>query len=506
MTASSRMPTVSLVDVEDVGGPEACLGQPCGSSQSACRQSSRPDSCRTASGHGSGGDGRARSGAGEPGRAALERRRGRARPARRTCRCRAAGVEAAEQIDLEADPAASVLVAIVARSRGAGEVGCHPAVPIALGRAVVVPPAGMAGEPHAYDPTCRPADTLGRNAVARRPSRPGDRPRFDTLTATVPIAVVTFHFDPSAQLFGDLVVRWGTIALVVVIVAALVLAGILARAGGLRADDVAFVAVGIVPGRSSVGGSATSSSTRPTTAPRPSACSTRRSAGWSSASRSSAGSSPGATWRACSARRSGAGCTSRRPGPVRARRRQADDGPDRRRTGRAEPRRLGDAPTSARVRGARSLPALPSVPSQALEGIATLGILAVLTLALMVGAFGRRDGRSVFVRIWPVGGRPGGRVRRPGATRLVAGGLNVGRGSIRCGIADRAASLRLVVLSRDRRRGTVDDDREPARPPGPTPYWPDPEPRPGSDPAHAGRRPDDGEEYRGRSTAEDRVR
>ena len=63
----------------------------------------------------------------------------------------------------------------------------------------------------------------------------------------MPIAVVTFQFDPSAQ-FGDLVVRWGTIALVVAIVAALVLAGVLARSGGLRQDDVTFVAIGIVPG------------------------------------------------------------------------------------------------------------------------------------------------------------------------------------------------------------------------------------------------------------------
>ena len=47
-----------------------------------------------------------------------------------------------------------------------------------------------------------------------------------TLIATVPIAVLTFQFDPYAQLFGDLIVRWGTIALVGVIVAALILAGI----------------------------------------------------------------------------------------------------------------------------------------------------------------------------------------------------------------------------------------------------------------------------------------
>ena len=34
-----------------------------------------------------------------------------------------------------------------------------------------------------------------------------------TLGLTVPIAVILFEFDPYAQLFGDLAVRWGTIAL-----------------------------------------------------------------------------------------------------------------------------------------------------------------------------------------------------------------------------------------------------------------------------------------------------
>ena len=64
----------------------------------------------------------------------------------------------------------------------------------------------------------------------------------------MPIAVVTFHFDPYAHLFGDLTIRWGAIALAGVIVAALLLAGLLARADRLHTEDVAFVAVGVVPG------------------------------------------------------------------------------------------------------------------------------------------------------------------------------------------------------------------------------------------------------------------
>jgi prolipoprotein diacylglyceryltransferase len=64
----------------------------------------------------------------------------------------------------------------------------------------------------------------------------------------VPIAVITFTFDPFVQLFGDLSVRWGAIALTVVISVAIVLAGLLARGAGLRADDVVFITVGVVPG------------------------------------------------------------------------------------------------------------------------------------------------------------------------------------------------------------------------------------------------------------------
>ena len=127
----------------------------------------------------------------------------------------------------------------------------------------------------------------------------------------MPIAVLTFQFDPSAQLFGDLVVRWGTIALVGAIVAALVLAGVLARGGGLRPDDVVFVAIGIVPG-AVIGGRlgylilhADAFGATPGVLLDPSI------GGLELGLAVSAGSSPGATSRACSARRSVAGCMSR---------------------------------------------------------------------------------------------------------------------------------------------------------------------------------------------------
>jgi prolipoprotein diacylglyceryltransferase len=64
----------------------------------------------------------------------------------------------------------------------------------------------------------------------------------------VPIAVIAFDFDPLLHLADGLTVRWQTIALAVVIGLCLATAGILARRGGLRADDLLYIAIGAVPG------------------------------------------------------------------------------------------------------------------------------------------------------------------------------------------------------------------------------------------------------------------
>jgi phosphatidylglycerol:prolipoprotein diacylglycerol transferase len=63
----------------------------------------------------------------------------------------------------------------------------------------------------------------------------------------VPIAVIAFDFDPYLRL-GDGVVRWETVGVAVAIFAALALAGIGARTMELRADDLIFIVLGIVPG------------------------------------------------------------------------------------------------------------------------------------------------------------------------------------------------------------------------------------------------------------------
>ncbi len=64
----------------------------------------------------------------------------------------------------------------------------------------------------------------------------------------MPIAVIAFDFDPLLRIADALVVRWQTIALALVIAAALFAAGALARRAALRPDDLLFIAVGIVPG------------------------------------------------------------------------------------------------------------------------------------------------------------------------------------------------------------------------------------------------------------------
>jgi phosphatidylglycerol:prolipoprotein diacylglycerol transferase len=64
----------------------------------------------------------------------------------------------------------------------------------------------------------------------------------------VPIAVIAFDFDPLFRLGDDLAVRWQTAALVAILAAGLVVAGLIARREGLRTDDLLFIAVASVPG------------------------------------------------------------------------------------------------------------------------------------------------------------------------------------------------------------------------------------------------------------------
>jgi prolipoprotein diacylglyceryltransferase len=288
----------------------------------------------------------------------------------------------------------------------------------------------------------------------------------------VPIAVVTFQFDPFAHLFGDFVVRWGALALAVAIVVALVVAGLMARSVRLRADDVVFIVVGIVPGAiiggrlgyallhwdyfdaslaalfdpaiggmelglAVVGGFLTGAYV---------AGLLGASIGpWLHIAAAPVLFVLGAGKLAMVLTGSGQGLP---------------DG------GEWATAYLGPGPWGSLA------PALPSHPSQAYEGIATLVVLVVLSVALSLGAFGRRDGRLFFVAIglWAVARAA---VSTTWRDPVVAGGLNAG-GLIAVGIAIGCA-VTLVVLTVRGRRPAPDAESGEERV---ELAWPDPETRP----------------------------
>ena len=306
-------------------------------------------------------------------------------------------------------------------------------------------------------------------------SRRAGSPAFDTLNATVPIAVLTFDFDPLVQLFGDLTVRWGAIALTGVIVAALVLAGVLARSGGLRPDDVPFIAVGIVPG-AVIGGRIgyflmhSESLGSPSVLLDPSVGGMELGCAVIGGFLSGAyvasllGASVGRWLHASAAPvlfAIGAGKLTM----VLTGAGQGLPSVDAWATAY-----LGPGPWGSLA------PALPSVPSQALEGISTLAILTVLTVVLMLGGFRRHDGRLFFLGIglWAVARAA---ISTTWRDPVVAGGLNAG-GLIAVAIAVACGVLFVIMTIR---RGEIVEVAPPAPPTTPTESdlaWPDPQTRP----------------------------
>ncbi len=221
---------------------------------------------------------------------------------------------------------------------------------------------------------------------------------FDTLTPVL-LAVVTFQFDPYAHILDGVDVLWGSIALAATIAAALILAGLLARAERLRADDVLFIAIGIVPGAVIAGR-----------------------LGFLLVHADSYGADPGAlidparggldlALAVVGGLLTGAYVARLLGAPVRRWLHLAvapvllvlgvgkltmvltGTGQGLPNAGVTATAYLGPGPWGS------LLPALPSDPSQAFEGIATLAILIALTLASALGAFGRHDGRLFFVAI-----------------------------------------------------------------------------------------------------------
>jgi prolipoprotein diacylglyceryltransferase len=213
----------------------------------------------------------------------------------------------------------------------------------------------------------------------------------------VAIAVLTFGFDPIAHPFGDVAVRWGVLALVVVLVASLLLSGLLARGAGLRVEDLAFIAIGAVPG-AVVGGRLGYAllhwdyyGSRIGTITDPAVGSLELALGVLGGLLT-------------------AGYVARLLGAPVAGWLQVAIGPLLFALGAGKLTMVAtgdgqgvpsDAPWATAYAGpgpwGSLAPALPSVPSQAFEGVATLIVLAALTLVLMAGVFERRDGRAFFV-------------------------------------------------------------------------------------------------------------
>ena len=213
----------------------------------------------------------------------------------------------------------------------------------------------------------------------------------------MPIAVLTFQFDPIAHPFGEFAVRWGVLALAGVLLAALALAGLLARKAALRADDLAFIAIGAVPG-AVIGGRLGYGllhwdyyGSIPQALLDPAVGSLELGLGVLGGLLTASyvarllGAPVGQWLRVATAPllfALGAGKLAM----VLSGAGQGVPSDAQWATAYAGPGPWGSL-----------APALPSQPSQAYEGIATLIILAGLTLILLAGAFERRDGRSFFI-------------------------------------------------------------------------------------------------------------
>jgi len=257
----------------------------------------------------------------------------------------------------------------------------------------------------------------------------------------VPIAVITFDFDPLVRLAEGLVVRWQTVALAAAIAAALVLAGLIARRDDLRVDDLLFIAVGTVPG-AVIGGrigyvllhldfyqANPGAILDPGLGAMELAFAVVGGVLTGSLVAFLLGAPVGRWWQAAALPLLfvlGAGKLTMVLGG-------AGQGTP---SGEAWATAfLGPGPWGSLA------PALPSQPSQAYEAIATLALLVILTLALALGAFARRNGRVLFtgIALWAFARAI---VATTWRDEAVVGGL--GAGSL-IAIAVGVGSLLLVV-------------------------------------------------------------
>ncbi len=285
----------------------------------------------------------------------------------------------------------------------------------------------------------------------------------------MPIALIAFDFDPVLRLAEGVAIRWHTIALVAIVTVGLILTGLTARRQGLRADDLLFIAVAVVPG-AVIGGRAGyvlmhldyySANTTAIADPGQGSMELALAIVGGMLSGAYVASLLGAPfdrWLRSTALPLllvlGAGKLAMMLGGA----------------GQGQPSGL---PWSTAYAGAGPwgslAPDVASHPSQAYEGILTLVILAVLSVGLAVGAIRARDGRLFLgaVAAWAVGRAA---VSLTWRDDVAVAGLSVG-GLIALVVALGFAAV-LVLRSRGR---TAAVDREPAM--GDV-GWADPEARP----------------------------
>ena len=285
----------------------------------------------------------------------------------------------------------------------------------------------------------------------------------------MPIAVIAFDFDPVLRLAEGVAIRWQTVALVAIVAAGLIVTGLTARRNGLRADDLLFIAVAVVPG-AVIGGRAGyvlmhldyyAANTTAIADPGQGSMELALAIVGGLLSGAYVASLLGAPidrWLQSAALPLlfvlGAGKLAMVLGGA----------------GQGQPSGLSWATAYGGAGPWGSLaPDVASHPAQAYEGIITLGILAVISVALVAGAIQVRDGRLFLAAMaaWALGRAA---VSLTWRDDVAIAGLSVG------GLIAMVVGLGfggVLVLRSRRRAGNV--DREPAE--GDV-GWADPETRP----------------------------
>lgn len=294
----------------------------------------------------------------------------------------------------------------------------------------------------------------------------------------VPIAIITFGFDPFFRLGPDVAVRWQTLALAAVIGLILAWSGVLARRTGLRADDLLSIAIGAVPG-AVIAGRLAWIAVHPGLVPLdPWAWLDPRVGGFDLAAAVIGGVASGA----CIAALSGAPVgrwAYLLAVPVLL---VLGGGKLTMLLGGSGQGLPADVPWATAYVGPGpwgSLAAsVPAHPAQAYEGLATLAVAMALTLVARsgFGAAARADGAMllVAVAVWAF--------VRAGVSLTWRDPITVGPFAttgwvaVAVGIFSIAAAIALVLLARRPRTGRQGAGNEPADPDDPE--WPDPEARP----------------------------